>query len=150
MKRISVAVMLFISLVFCLSACSLYANIPNGYFGKEEHFDKDGFQDYTDYCKFFYKDAQPFENDSKYHKVEKTDVNVIKEYFDYFRQLMKDIGRATEYDFDDNCISNGDYVLINTKEGISEGNAVYGKFDNFTVYFFDADSCVLYYIHSNI
>ena len=47
-------------------------------------------------------------------------------------------------------ISEGDYVLIETKEGKPIGDSFYGKYDNYSVYFFDTDSCVLYYLHSNI
>ncbi len=41
-------------------------------------------------------------------------------------------------------------MLIETKEGKPIGDSFYGKYDNYSVYFFDTDSCVLYYLHSNI
>ncbi len=147
MKRIAVFI-LFVFLAFCLYGCSIDPNIPNGYTGKEEHFDKDGFQDYSDYCKYFYKDATAFENNPNYHKVTAPDIAVIKGYFDDFKQFMGG-DRAGEYDFDTKCITIGDFVLINTKEGVTEGNIVYQKYDNYNVYYFDTDSNVLYYIHNN-
>ncbi len=57
---------------------------------------------------------------------------------------------ANAYDFNPDSISEGDYVLIETKEGKPIGDSFYGKYDNYSVYFFDTDSCVLYYLHSNI
>ena len=148
MKRMA-AVILFCFLAFCLSGCVTDPNIPSGYTGKEEHFDKEGFQDYADYCKYFYKDAAAFENNPDYRKVTERDIAGIKEYFDYFEMCM-DGGRADEYDFDTGCMTSGDYVSIKTKEGISDGNIVYGKLDNYNIYYFDTDSNILYYIHNNI
>ncbi len=149
MKRIVTAFFLFSFLAFCLSGCMIDSNIPNGYTGKEEHFDKDGFQDYTDYCKYFYKNAAAFENNPNYHKVTEPDIAVIKGYFDDFKQCMVDCDRADEYDFDTKCLTSGDFVFIKTKEGVSDGNIVYEKYDNYNVYLFDTDSSVLYYIHNN-
>ena len=148
MKRIAVFI-LFVFLAFCLYGCSIDPNIPNGYTGKEEHFDKNGFQDYTDYCKYFYKDATAFENNPNYHKVAESDISKIKEYFDHFKQFMEG-DRAGKYDFDTKCMTGGDFVLIESKEGVSDGNIVYGKYDNYNIYYFDTESNILYYFHNNI
>ena len=149
MKHLATAVILFCFLAVCLSGCVVDPNIPNGYTGREEHFDKDGFQDYADYCKYFYKDATAFENNPNYHKISESNITEIKEYFDHFKTCM-DGDRAGEYDFNTECVTSGDYVLIKTKEGISDGNIVYKKFDNYNIYYFDKDSNILYYIHNNI
>ena len=58
--------------------------------------------------------------------------------------------REKEYDFDINLITEGDYVKIKTKEGKKIGNSKYGKFDDYSVYFFDVETLTLYYIHNNI
>jgi hypothetical protein len=58
--------------------------------------------------------------------------------------------RAGEYDFDTKCMTGGDFVLIESKEGVSDGNIVYGKYDNYNIYYFDTDSNILYYFHNNI
>ena len=58
--------------------------------------------------------------------------------------------REKEYDFDINLITEGDYVKIKTKEGKEIGNYKYGKFDDYSVYFFDVETLTLYYIHNNI
>ena len=115
----------------------------------EEHFDTEGFQDYTDYCKYYYQDKSAVEKDARYSRVSKADIAAISNYFAHFRSsAATDVANA--YDFNPNSISEGDYVLIETKEGKPIGDSFYGKYDNYSVYFFDSDSCVLYYLHSNI
>ena len=63
---------------------------------------------------------------------------------------MKTSNRLNEYDFLNDYISEGDYFYIKTKEGEKIGNSYYGKYDNYTIYFFDTDQNILYYIHSNM
>ena len=84
MKHLATAVILFCFLAVCLSGCVVDPNIPNGYTGREEHFDKDGFQDYADYCKYFYKDATAFENNPNYHKISESNITEIKEIETFF------------------------------------------------------------------
>ena len=52
-----------------------------------------------------------------------------------------------EYDFDVNIISDGDYFIIKTK---NQDDSWYDLYDNYSVYFFDFESHILYYIHFNI
>ena len=54
------------------------------------------------------------------------------------------------YDFDKTIITDGDFFYIDTKEGESIGQGTYGKFDNYSVYYFDVDAQILYYFHNNI
>ena len=54
------------------------------------------------------------------------------------------------YDFDKNVISAGDFFYIETKAVEPVGKEAYGKYDNYSVYYFDIDTNVLYYFHSNI
>jgi hypothetical protein len=124
--------------------------VPEGYMDKEEHFDKNGFQDYTDYCKYYYDSAEAFESNAFYEPVTDDDIENIRSYFMNFRFWMMGSDRLNEYDFNSFCITSGDYVRIITKEGQPIGDTRYGKFDNYTVYFFDTDTCTLYYIHGNI
>lgn len=72
------------------------------------------------------------------------------EYFENIQSWMEASDRSTQYDFDENCINEGDYVRIETKEGESIGTGEYGKFENYTIYFFDCEAVILYYIHSNL
>lgn len=124
--------------------------IPKGYASKEEFRDPNGFQDYADYCKYYYKDKEQFVNNLKYKKLSESDIEAISGYFADYQSWMEAEGRLKEYDFDTNRITVGDYAYIETKEGSPIGQSYYGKYDNYTVCFFDTDSCTLYYIHLNI
>ena len=126
------------------------SNIPEGYIRSEEHFDESGFMDYTDYCKYYY-DSTPVLEESRFHMVSESEVEEIKGYFSDFQRWMEIEDRLEEYDFDDRCITEGDYVFIKTKAGepIGTDGHVYGKYDFYTVYYFDVDSCVLFYIHND-
>ena len=149
MKKIQIVLVVFI---FLLTGCSQadIVGIPKGYIEKFEFYDKEGFQDYTDYAKYIYSDNKHFINNSEYKKVSDDDIENIKGYFENFKGWMKAAERLDEYDFDDKIINEGDYVKIKTKEGQPIGNSKYKKYDNYHVYFFDSETNTLYYIHSNI
>lgn len=148
MKRILTFILVFM-MTLILSACTFGQRVPKGYINAEEHFDTEGFQDYTDYCKYYYQDKSAVEKDARYNRVSKADIAAISNYFAHFWSSAA-TNVANAYDFNPDSISEGDYVLIETKEGKPIGDSFYGKYDNYSVYFFDTDSCVLYYIHSNI
>ena len=158
--RLTVAAAAVCLSLFVFAGCSLLktvkdqlssSNIPDGYTKKEEHWDTWGFQDATDYCKYFYENAEPFENDPDFSRVTSGDIENLSEYFDDFQQWVAASGWLEEvYDFNTDCITNGDYFLIKTLEGKPIGDSYYEKFDNYSVYFFDTETCILYYIHNNI
>lgn len=65
-----------------------------------------------------------------------------------FEHWMEIEERLDVYDFDIDVISEGDFVRIETKEyGDSDPK---WKFANYTIYLYDIESHILYYIHSNI
>ena len=154
-NKIRLIIFLFLLIVNVFTGCSMrFSNsaVLPGYVDKVEFFDEDGFQDYTDYCKYFYDEngAQKFYESERYQFVGKNEIDNVKGYFENLEMCMESMGRSAEYDFNDNCISEGDYVFINTKEGTPVGNTYYGKYENYSVYFFDTESRTLYYIHNNI
>lgn len=120
-----------------------YSNFPSGFFAKEEHFDPDGFQDYTDYCKYLYKNAEGFEKDARFMPVSDFGVDKLKGYFDNFRGWMEIEDRLGEYDFDPSVITPDDLVQV-------EAEVHFSDYDNYDVYFFDRGTNTLYYIHQNI
>lgn len=117
--------------------------VLKGYYEKEEHFQKDGFQDHTDYCKYFYKksDNDKFINSTKYEIVKEENIESLKNYFNDTRKFMNMEGRSNDFDFDNDIISTGDYYYLDLKEP---------GYNNYNVYFYDIETHVLYYIHSNI
>lgn len=152
LKRILIYnLMLLLILIFVITGCSSQGDIveiPKGYNYKEEYYDENGFQDYTDYAKYIYPSQSVIINNDNYKKITKEDIEDIKGYFNDFRNWMS--SRLDEYDFDDSMINEGDYVRIRTKEGEKIGNSQYNKYDNYSIYFFDIETLTLYYIHNNI
>ena len=128
---------------------TLFEPIPWGYVGKEEHFDPYGWQDYTDYCKYRYWSVIPFQLDARYHIVSEDEITNIIDYFDNFMSWMRASDRLDEYDFDPACINAGDYIHIDTKEGEPIGQRHYGRYECYTLCFFDRETRTLYYIHNN-
>ena len=138
---------LIIISVMLLCGCSDLSgdDVPEGYVNKAEHFQEEGSQDYTDYCKYEYDSATYFESADEYNKVTAAEIENIKAYFDNFSSWMEIENRLEEYDFDDTCIDERDYVRIVNKE--EEG---YDKFDYYSICYFDKESLTLYYIHNSI
>lgn len=142
-----------LSLIFIISGCFSQvsnAKIPKGYIDKQEYYDKNGFQDYTDYAKYIYSSEDIIENNNDYKKITKEEIEIIKGYFENFYSFIKTSNRLDEYDFDENIINEGDYIRIITKEGKKIGDSKYEKYDNYSIYFFDVETLTLYYIHNNI
>lgn len=138
-----VSMILAFSVAIAFAGCSqaMLNSVPFGYISAEEHMDQDGFQDYTDYCKYTYSSVDKFKENSKYQCVTSDQISEIKGYFKNFKSWMAAGGRSREYDFDHNCINEGDYWRIETKGE---------KYDNYTLWYFDTESLTLYYIHTNI
>ncbi len=117
--------------------------ILKGYYEKEEYFQEYGFQDYTDYCKYFYKNASDdkFIKNTKYEMVKEENIEGLKNYFNDTRKWMNIEGRSNDFDFNNSIISVGDYYYLDLKES---------GYNNYNLYFYDIETHILYYIHSNI
>lgn len=146
MKKIG---LLIVGIMIFITGCDSgrVIDIPKGYVKSEEYFDKEGIQDYSDYAKYIYDNEEVIINDDKYKKISEDDIENIRSYFDDFSRVIRLEGI---YDFDTSIITDGDYVRIKTKEGEEIGDSTYGKYDNYSVYFFDRETLTLYYIHNNI
>jgi len=116
--------------------------ILDGYYNKEEYWDTNGFQDYTDYCKYYYNENTFFSENTSYKRVSITDIKTLKSYFNNFYNWMNIDNRLNEYDFQTEVISSTDYYYIENKNP--------SNFDSYTIYYYDTESKILYYIHSNI
>ena len=150
MKRMIVSLTALAALICVLCCgCALgqlfepYSLFPSGYTDKDEHFDPEGFQDYTDYCKYFYDSAEPFERDGRFKPVADVGVETAAGYFEHFKDCMESEERLDEYDFDPGIISPDDLVQI-----ISDPH--FTPYDDYDVFLFDVQSKTLYYIHQNI
>lgn len=130
-----------------LTGCSLMnSGVLPGYTDSEEHFEEDGFQDYTDYCKYIYEPGaeEKFAGSSLYEIVGDSTTSV-EGYFENCRTLMDSGDRMDEFDFDASCISENDYVYVINK---NPGSPL-KKYDNYDVYLYDVEGHTLYFIHNN-
>ncbi|WP_302625762.1 hypothetical protein [uncultured Eubacterium sp.] len=127
-------------LMILLTACdSKDSEILEGYNACEEYY-SDGFQDYVDYCKYFYResDDEKFKQSVHYSIVTKENIDEIKKYFSEFPyEYMED---CSKYDFEINDINEGDYYCL--KENSSE--------ENYSIFLFEVKNHILYYIHYNV
>lgn len=102
----------------------------------------DGFQDYTDYCKYYYskKDnvVEQFRVNKYFKQVSPIDVERVRSFFEDFEGWVKFEDYAAHYDFESECVDTADYFYIE--------NDGYASYD---VYLFDTQTSILYFIHSN-
>ena len=136
---------LVVLILLMSSGCSSYRmnEIPEGYIDKDEHYQQKGFQDYTDYAKYVYSDDMVIKNNSNYKEVTNDDIIKIQKYFDETYTWLEKENRSNEFDFDNSCINQGDYVRIIDKYE-NDSNTT-----NYSIYFFDIETLTLYYVHSN-
>lgn len=111
-----------------------------------------------DYAIYTYSkmDADVLESNPYLSKIG-ADVENVLSYIENYEGWIEASARAEEgselvgnYNFDKSIIDGNDYIYIKTKEGEPIGNRVYGKFENYSIYFFDVDTNTLYYFHNNI
>ena len=124
-----------------------YGKLPEGWFDKEEHFDTDGIQDFTHYCKYFYDSPDAVFADERYKSVAEVGEDTVRGYFENFRDWMEAADRLDEYDFSEAQITPDDRVYIINKLADEGTQWFYADYD---VFFFDTETRTLYYIHSNI
>lgn len=121
------------------------ASLPK--YESEEFYTSGGFQDYTDYAKYTYKTVPTRDLEtSAYFRVTTAEaVEEILSYVENFEGWVEAVGGELKehYDLDKTVISEGDYFYIALRDE-------QGKFDNYTVYYFDVDAQILYYFHNNI
>ena len=108
----------------------------------------DGFQDYTDFCKYYYDKQDNILDEvknSQYFKVIKPDdIIEINKYFDNFEERLEYVDYKDKYDFQRNIIDTEDYFYIENNETEEH------KYWDYDVYFFDVQTKTLFFIHSNI
>lgn len=114
----------------------------------------EGFQDYTDYCKYYFpKQNTIIENlkGNKYFKpVNDNDVEEVKSYFDDFKGWVEYEDYKDKYDFKYEWIDTEDYFYIENKDTCEKYKNYRDKYAAYNVYFFDIQTKTLYFIHSNI
>lgn len=138
-------------IVLLLSACAVVTDkvlLSLGSYESKEYYTSGGFQDYTDYAKYTYKNINVEQN--KYFKriddLNQWNLILHIENFEEWIDAIKDSDPENEvvvaYDFDMSLISNADYYYID-KEPDS-------GYENYDVYFIDIETNTLYFFHNNI
>lgn len=156
MKIITIAVFVFviaISLTSCITPQDKVA-ASLGEYESSVFFTSGGFQDYTDYAKYDYSAAQPADN-AYLKRIQESDFPVINTHLDDYEEWIKTIRNGNpsnevvvNYDFDRSIIDTEDYIYIESEEHTwSDGHTSLIKYN---IYFFDAQTQVLYYFHNNI
>lgn len=116
------------------------------------------FQDYTDFAIYTFSlpTAAALERSELFAPVEGRTEDILS-YIENFEGWVEEYKEndtesalAENYAFDKAIIDEHDYFYVKTKEGEPFGSRVYGKFDNYSLCFFDVDTNTLYYFHSNM
>lgn len=119
-----------------------------------ERYYSDGFQDYTNYCKYDYKEQkhviENLENNQYFKSVTEKDIEELKSYFDNFENWLEYVDYKDKYDFQKNSIDTTDYFYIENKDTCEKYAQYPDKYSAYNVYFFDVQTKTLFFIHSNI
>ena len=115
-----------------------------------ECYYSDGFQDYTDYCKYYYEKQDNILDDVKnnqyFKNVRPADIIEINSYFDNFESWLEYVDYSNKYDFQRGRIDTEDYFYIENDFKSDEEH----KYWDYDIYFFDVQTKTLYFIHNNI
>ena len=157
MKKQIALVLVCVVLLLSISSCAVPEDAviaSLGKYEKNEFFTSGGFQDYTDYAKYYFTSANIVEN--KYlNKVQETDFVIINTHLDDFEGWIEAIRNSepsnevvVNYDFDRGIIDTEDLFYIDSEEHTwSDGHTSLVRYN---IYLFDSQTQVLYYFHNNI
>lgn len=130
----------------------IIASLPK--YEKSDCYYGEGFQDYTDYCKYYFSKNDIIIEELKENKYFKPitveDVDEVKSYFENFKGWVEYEEYKDKYDFRYESIDTSDYFYIENKDTCEKYENYPDKYAAYNVYFFDVQAKTLYYIHSNI
>lgn len=142
------AILIIFGIVYLIASSEPEPVESIGSYESSEFYTSGGFQDYTDYAKYLYDEAD-FEGNEYFVQINSDEKEKLLTYIEDFEDWIDAVGESApenevvkEYDFDDSLISNDDYVYISN---YYENNPM----QNYTVYFFDTGTMTLYYFHNN-
>lgn len=156
-KRIIVLLLTVSCLILPLSSCGLLEDkvlCSLGECKSYEFYTCGGFQDYTDYAKYYY-DPVDFTDNEYFSIIEQSDIDALNEHLDDFESCIEAHGYndasseiVVNYDFDHSLIDSEDYLYIDSEKHTWDDG--YTSLVNYDVYFFDTQTNTLYYFHNNI
>ena len=148
---------LVFSVLLLLSSCGYPGDAVRFSVGKYTHcewYSSGGFQDYTDYGKFYY-DSADLAKKPYFRKIQDSDMPILDAHLDDFENwidLLRGDSDPQElvehYDFDRSIIDRGDYLYIESESRTwSDGHT---SLVNYNIHFFDTQTNTLFYFHNNI
>ena len=157
MKKQIVVVLVCFVFLLSITSCAVPEDkviATLGEYEKKEFFTSGGFQDYTDYAKYYFNSANAKEN-QYLNKIQDADFAIINTHLDDFEGWIETIRNSepssevvVNYDFDREIIDTEDYFYIDSEEHTrSDGHTSLVKYN---IYLFDTQTQVLYYFHNNI
>ncbi len=144
MKKI-LSFILVILLLLSFTACTKNDKVLNsiGKYSEICFYTHGKFQDYTDYAK--YQLDSPNIDDNKYLK--KIDADLIESFekhLDNYEPFVTEYClEDIKYDFDRSIITDTDYIYI-------YDDPDYPDYGNYNIWFYDFETKILYYFHTNI
>ena len=153
-----------ITFIVCLVLLSLMVTSCNApedkvitSLGKYESYDcftSGGFQDYTDYAKYYY-DCAEVKGNQYFKQIQETDMPEINMHLDDFESWIETIKSndpsndvAANYDFERKIIDTEDYIYIDSEEHTWEDGQT--SLTRYNIYLYDTQGQILYYFHNNI
>lgn len=147
------SILLMAALITGLCGCTYIdpvVNLLTAYQSKD-FYTSGGFQDYTDYAKYYYEgvDAQMLQRTGRFQEITEGDLATIISYIQDFECWVATVGGEVQenYDFDRSMLCAGNFYYIKSKY---ESEGPERRFWNYNVYYFDLDAQILYYFHNNI
>ncbi len=155
--KILISIFVLLILMVSITTCETPEDVVLTSLGEyDDHvfYSEGGFQDFTDYAKYYYTSVSIDENEY-FTKIQESDFTNINEHLDDFESWIETIkdGDASHeivvnYDFDRSIIDTEDYIYIySEKHTWDDGDTSLVDYD---IYFFDTQTLVLYYFHNNI
>ena len=119
-------------------------NIPLFPSEKYEDYEDNGVQDHTDFCRYKYK--RDIKLNGRFYEVTEFDISYIKSILESFPYDFLD--EPENYDFSAKKVTIGDKYYIRESDPDTSGGDSY-SWDDATVYYYDAESKMLYYFHND-
>ena len=152
---ILILVVPFLVFVFTFVAPQEAVFLSLGKYEIVEYCEEGGFQDFTIYYEITYENPN-IENNRYLKQMTETDIEELNLYLDNFEDWVALVTDeryepneqfVENYDFDRNIISTNDYCYIDDS---ADNDDFYAKFESYDLYFYDAETEILYYFHNNI
>lgn len=139
-----------VMLIFIFSACNYESGVMKTlpkYSGCEKY--SYGARDFVDYHKYYYVNnndiSESIKSNDNFQKVTNENTDSIKNCIEYFSGSINNStdDMRNNYDFLENQINVDDYFCFISKDKSNPLN-------NFNLYYFDKETQILYYFHSDV